>query len=153
MAERFALVFTQRRILPLALGVALVGAVFSTVWWARLGCVAVAGLAAIAAWWQARAKPALIVDERGYAVEEHGREKLRVAWSEVVRVRADRAESALYVDCGDPARNLLVPPRRGFGFRFERAERLYALIVSSVQAERVEAVDRLDPKPQKGPAR
>jgi hypothetical protein len=85
----------------------------------------------------------VIIDENGYAVSERGREKLRVAWTEVKQVKADAAEHAVYVDCGDPARNLLVPPRRGFGFTFERTEELYARILDAVP-DRVELVPRLD---------
>jgi hypothetical protein len=142
--ERYPLVFTQRRILPLALLVALGGAALAEATWARAVCVGVALLALAAVWLQARARPALILDESGYAVEERGREKLRVPWSEVRNVRADGKEHALYVDVGDPARNLLVPPRRGFGFRFERAEELFASVLRRVPAEKVEAVAQLD---------
>jgi hypothetical protein len=137
-------VLTTRRVLPVAVLVALGGAAVSSSLWGRLACVGFALLAVAAAWWQKRARPQLLVDEAGYAVEEHGREKLRVAWSEVVRVRADVAEHALYVDCGDPTRNLLVPPRRGYGFRFERAEALFARVVAAVGRDKVETVARLD---------
>jgi hypothetical protein len=141
--ERYRLIFTQRRVLPLAVAIAIVGAVVATALWARIACVAVACLAVLAAWLQGRARPALVIDDEGYAVEEHGREKLRVRWSEVVKVRADGGEKALYVDVGDPARNLLVPPRRGYGFRFERADELYQHILQRVPADKVEAVGKL----------
>jgi hypothetical protein len=144
MSQRFPLVFTQRRVLPLAVGVAVAGAIVTDLLWARLACGAVALVALVAAWLQSRTRPALILDDQGYAVEERGREKLRVAWSEVKHVRADGAEHALYVDVGDPARNLLVPPRRGYGFRFERSEELFQKILSSVPSEKVEAVARLE---------
>ena len=52
-----------------------------------------------------------------------------MAWSDVIKVKADPSEHAAYVDCGDPAKNLLVPPVRGWGFRFRRAPELYARIV------------------------
>ena len=142
-AERFALIVTTRRVLPVAFVIAMAGVVFSQPFGLRVACAVVA-LLAIALWlWQWRAQPSLVVDDEGYAVEEHGREKLRVAWSEVKRVLADSAEHALYVDCGDRARNLLVPPRRGFGFRFERAAELYVRICERVP-DRVEQVERLD---------
>jgi hypothetical protein len=99
-----------------------------------------------------RARAAVVLDETGYTVEEHGREKLRVAWSEVVRVRADAEEKAAYVDCGDRARNLLIPPRRGYGFRFERSDALYARVLEAVP-DKVVLVPRLDapavPEPPK----
>jgi hypothetical protein len=99
--------------------------------------------------WEARRRPSVRIDAAGYAVISGGREKLRVAWTEVIRVRADPAEHALYVDCGDPARNLLVPPERGFGFRFAEAEELYRRVVEAVP-DRVEQVARLD-APATGP--
>ncbi len=148
VAERYPLVFTQRRVLPLAVVVALGGALLAEAWWARAVCVAVALLAVAAAWLQGRARPALLLDEQGYSVEEYGKEKLRVPWSEVQKVRADGAEYALFVDVGDPSRNLLVPPRRGYGFRFDHAEQLFRRVLSMVPADKVEAVAQLDAAPQ-----
>ncbi len=146
---RYPLIFPARRVVPVAVVVAAAGAGFSPSLALRILCGAFGAVAAALAWWQARARTAVIVDERGYAVEERGQEKLRVAWSEVVRVRADGAERALYVDCGEPARNLLVPPRRGYGFRFERSEALYAQILDAVAPEKIELVTRLDAAVQK----
>jgi hypothetical protein len=136
-------VFTQRRVLPLAVAVAAAGAWLSTQWLPRALCLAFALAALAAAILQRRGRPSLLLDDDGYAVVEHGREKLRVAWSEVRRVRADAAEQALYVDCGDPARNLLVPPRRGYGFRFQRSDELFRRVLAAVP-EKVESVARLD---------
>ncbi len=144
--QRYRLIFTQRRVLPLAVVVALAGSIASDALWARILCVSVAVLAVVAAWLQSRGAAALVVDDQGYAVEEHGREKLRVAWSEVHKVRVDAAEHALYIDTGDPARNLLVPPERGYGFRFERAEELFRQILTHVPEAKLEAVTRLDQK-------
>jgi hypothetical protein len=151
VAEKFDVILTQRWVLPLAVAVAALGSGLASSWWARALFGAVALAAALAAAWQWRARPRLVVDERGYAVEEHGREKLRVAWTEVVKVLADAEEHALYVDCGDKTRNLLVPPRRGFGVRFARADVLYARVLEAVP-DRVELVKRLDDaavKPEK----
>jgi hypothetical protein len=131
-------------VLPVAVVFALSGVVFAGPLWVRLLCATFALLTAAMAAWQHHARPALILDEQGYAVEEHGKEKLRVAWSEVKQVRTDEAEQALYVDCGDPSRNLLLPPKRGYGFRFERAERAYAAILTSVSSDKVLRVARLD---------
>jgi hypothetical protein len=141
--QRYPLIFTQRRVLPLAVLVAGVGAAVAEVLWARLVCAAVAVLALVAAWLQGRSRPALLIDDSGYAVEEHGKEKLRVAWSEVHKVRADAAERALYIDVGDPGRNLLVPPKRGYGFRFDRAEELFQNILTRVPKDKIEAVEKL----------
>lgn len=129
--------------LPVAIVFAIGGAGLSPGLTLRLICGAFALLAGGLMYWQRRARPAVIVDETGYAVEENGREKLRVKWTEVVKVRADAAEHACYVDCGDPSRNLLVPPERGYGFHFERADALYARILDAV-TDRVELVPRLD---------
>lgn len=141
--DRYPIVFTQRRILPVAVAFALVGAAFTPGVWVRLVCAAFALAGAGIAWWLWRARPAVVVDDSGYVVEEHGREKLRVAWSEVVKVRADAEEKAAYVDCGDRARNLLIPPRRGYGFRFERSDALYARVLGAVP-DKVVLVPRLD---------
>jgi hypothetical protein len=148
--ETFPIVFTQRRVLPLAVILGAAGATLGGELWMRIACGVLALGAAAVGFWQHRSRPALVVDDQGYSVMENGREKLRVLWSEVVRVRADAAEFACYVDCGDPARNLLVPPARGFGFRFERSRELYARIVDTV-TDKVELVPRLDvpPEPKK----
>lgn len=142
-ADHFDLILTQRRVLPVAIGFALLAAAFGPSWWLRGACGGFALLAAALYLWQARARPRLVLDDAGYAVEEHGREKLRVAWSEVVKVLVDAEEHALYIDCGDQTRNLLVPPRRGFGFRFDRAAELYARVLLAVP-DRIELVARLD---------
>jgi hypothetical protein len=147
VSETFRLLYPQERLLPVAMALTLVPAAFS------VGTLRVIGimvtLACALVWFALRAsRPSLVVDERGYAVEKLGREALRVAWSEVKQVRADAAEEALYVDAGDPARNLLVPPRRGFGFRFEGSPRLFRLVLQHVPREKVESVDRLDATPQ-----
>jgi len=129
--------------------VALAGAIFGGPLGVQLACGLLGAAGVAFGLWQRRARPALRVDAEGYTVLEHGREKLRVRWSEVVRVRAEPSEFACYVDCGDPARNLLVPPARGFGFRFERSRELYARILDAV-TDRVELVKRLDEAPQAG---
>ena len=145
------MLLATRRILPAALIFTAAAALFAPGLVLRAACIAFA-VFALAMWlWQARRRPELVVDDGGYAVFEGGREKLRVRWPEVRRVRADRAEHALYVDAGDPARNLLVPPRRGFGFRFPRQELLYARVIEHVPAGIVEMVTQLDGPPVKKP--
>lgn len=143
MASHHYIVFPQRRVLPVAAAFALAGLALSPSWTMRLVCLGFA-LASGGLWlWQNRTRPEVVLDEGGYAVLERGQEKLRVRWSEVVRVRADPQEKAAYVDCGDKGRNLLVPPHRGFGFRFERQDELYATILDAVP-DKVELVERLD---------
>lgn len=140
--ERFPLIVTTRRVLPLALSFALGGAWVIPSLVARIACGVFAAFV-VAVWvYQSRARPMLVLDADGYAVEEHGREKLRVGWREVVKVRADDSEQALYVDCGDPSRNLLVPPARGYGFRFERTDEIFARVLAAVP-DRIEHVEKL----------
>ncbi len=126
---------------------ALAGAAFGGHLWLQVVCAGFATAGTALGLWQRRARPAVRVDDQGYAVLEHGREKLRVAWSEVKRVRAEAAEFACYVDCGDPKRNLLVPPERGWGFRFERSRELYTRIIDAV-TDRVELVQKLEEPPK-----
>ena len=102
-------------------------------------------LVGVAAWrWQERHRPTLVLDDDGYAIEQRGREKLRVKWSEVQAVRVDRREAAVYLDCGDKARNLFVPPRHGYGFHFADSPTVLARVLAAVPAERVVEVERID---------
>lgn len=141
--QRHAVLHAQRY-LPLLAGVlALVTAMFVEHVWLKVGFAACAAIV-LAGWFYLQAtRPVVVVDDDGWAVERGGEERLRVRWSEVVKVKADAQEKAAYVDCGDKARNLLVPPRRGYGFRFEASDALYDRIVAAVP-DRVELVDRLD---------
>ena len=142
--SRHPLVVGTRWLLPIAIVLALVAAAVAHALPARLlaGFFALLGL--LAWWWQERHRPTLLLDDAGYAIEQDGKEKLRVAWSEVQKVRIDRGESAIYVDCGDKARNLFVPPRRGYGFRFADAEAACARVLAAVPADRVVEVERID---------
>lgn len=143
-ASRHALVVGTRWLLPLAVVMALAGAAAAHATVARViaGVFAVLGLVA----WrvQERLRPTLILDERGYAIEQRGSEKLRVAWSEVQTVRVDKKRMALYIDCGDKARNLFVPPPTGYGFRFAHADAICERVVQAVPAERITDVESLD---------
>lgn len=142
--SRHPLIVGTRWLLPIAIVMALAGAAAAHALPARLMAGFFALLGAGAWLWQERHRPTLVLDEAGYAIEQRGREKLRVAWSEVHKVRIDRKESAIYVDCGDKGRNLFVPPRRGYGFRFARAEAVCARVLAAVPAERVVDVERID---------
>jgi hypothetical protein len=104
---------------------------------------AIAFVVAVLAIVQSRLQPVLILDDAGYAIQRGGKILFRVAWSEVKKVRADAREQALYIDCGDPARNLLVPPARGYGFHFADASKIYARVLAAV-GDRVVQVERLD---------
>jgi hypothetical protein len=141
---RHRLIATTAWLLPLAVAVALLGVAATHALAARLVACWFA-LLGVAAWlWQRRQRPVLLLDDDGWAIEQRGREKLRVHWSEVQKVRLDRGEHALYVDCGEVGRNLLVPPRRGFGFRFADQEALCARVLASVPAGCVQEVERLE---------
>jgi hypothetical protein len=143
-ASRHPLVVGTRWLLPAAMLLALGGAAASQTTTARIIAGVFAVLGAVAWWWQERHRPTLVVDDGGWAIEQRGHEKLRVTWGEVKKVRVDRRESALYVDTGDPARNLFVPPRSGYGFRFARAEAILARVLAAVPADRVTEVERID---------
>jgi hypothetical protein len=131
-------------LLPLAIALALAGAAVAHAPLGRALAGVFALLGGVAWWWQQRLRPVLVVDDDGYAIEQRGVEKLRVRWAEVHKVRYDKRESALYLDAGDAARNLLVPPRRGYGFRFAGDAAVCARVLASVPAERVLEVERLD---------
>jgi hypothetical protein len=143
-ATRHALLVGTRWLLPLAIVLALAGAAAAHSTVARV-IAGVFALLGFAAWrMQERLRPTLLIDERGYAIEQRGAEKLRVAWSEVQAVRVDRKQMAIYVDCGDKARNLFVPPPRGYGFRFAGAQTICERVLGAVPAQRVTDVESLD---------
>ena len=143
-ASRHPLLVGTRWLLPIAIVLAVAAAAAAHGTLTRLIGGFFALLGGFAWLWQERHRPTLVLDDAGYAIEQQGREKLRVAWSEVQKVRIDRKESAVYVDCGDKARNLFVPPRRGYGFRFAGAEAVCARVLAAVPAERVVEVERID---------
>jgi hypothetical protein len=141
---RHPLLVGTRWLLPVAIAMAALGAAAAHGTAARLFAAGFA-LVGVAAWiWQERHRPTLVLDDAGYAIEQEGREKLRVAWSEVRKVRVDRREPAVYVDCGDKARNMFVPPRRGYGFRFADAPAVCARVLAAVPADRVVEVENID---------
>ena len=142
--SRHPLVVGTRWLLPAAIVLALVGAVAAHATAARVVAGVFAVLGVVAWLWQERHRPTLVIDDVGWAIEQRGTEKLRVAWSEVRAVRVDRRESAIYVDTGDKARNLFVPPRRGYGFRFADAATACARVLGAVPADRVTEVERID---------
>ena len=142
--SRHPLVVGTRWLLPIAIVLAIAAAFAAHALPARLIAGFFALLGVVAWLWQERHRPTLVLDDAGYAIEQEGKEKLRVAWSEVQKVRLDRRENAVYLDCGDKARNLFVPPSRGYGFRFADAATVCARVVAAVPAERVVEVERID---------
>jgi hypothetical protein len=140
---RHPLLLSLRWLLPAAALLALALGVLARSSLGHIAGFAIGFVIAILAVVQSRLQPVLILDDEGYAIQQGGKILFRVAWSEVKKVRADAKEQALYIDCGDPARNLLVPPARGYGFRFADAPRIYARVLSAV-GDRVVQVERLD---------
>ena len=140
---RFTLLPTTRYVgwVAVATGGVLAALGPSLLWQALSGGAALAVL--LATWAVGKRRPILIVDDAGYRVEVAGNERFRVLWSEVRRVLHDRSEAAVYVDCGDGRRNLLVPPAAGFAFTFSGRERLVQGILARL-ADKVEEVERLD---------
>ncbi len=140
--QRFEPRASTRFVVPLAVALGLLGAALAPTLTGHL--VLGGGAAAVGALWaltRAR-RPALLVGAEGYRVVEGRREKLRVRWDELRRVRAVPAEQAMYLDCGEPGRNLLLPTRHGFGFRFQRQSELYVLLARRLEG-RLEIVDAL----------
>ncbi|MBL9004894.1 MAG: hypothetical protein JNJ46_11655 [Myxococcales bacterium] len=100
--------------------------------------------------WSRRKQPQLVLDDHGYSVEVAGVSRFSVPWSAVTRVLHDPSEQALYLDCGDPGRNLLLPPRAGFAFTFSQRDALYARLLQHI-GDRAEIVARLDQPPPPPP--
>jgi hypothetical protein len=146
MLGRFPLVSTWRWLVPAAVAMALVGLLAFPGLVPRIVCGAAAALVALLWLDGRRRRPVLVVTDDGYQVEVGRRRKLEVSFADVLRVRAVPALQAMYLDCGDPARNLLVPPRRGYGFRFLEQEKLYVLLATRL-ADKLEVVAALETAP------
>ena len=136
--QRFLLLPTGRHLLPVAVGLGALLAIFGA-GALRLAFLGAAALLLLLHLLLSRRRPVLVLDGEGYRVERGGREVLRVRWTEARRVLLDKEEQALYVDCGDGARSLLVPPRRGWAFTFSDRERLVAAVLAAVP-DRIEEV-------------
>ena len=144
--QRYPLLPSTRIAVPIAIALGLAGIAFATGSTPRL--VYAAGTLAVIALWLANLarRPVLVVDGEGYRVEVRRREVVRVRFDEVKRVRAVPGEQAMYLDCGDPKRNLLLPTRHGFGFRFARQATLYVTLAKRL-SDRLEIADTLIPNP------
>lgn len=141
--RRFPLLPTWRWLMPLAVMLGAFGVAFAGASGPRVYFLVATALVCLLWWAQARRRPVLLVDDGGYRVRVRGRERLRVRWSEVRSARAVPDEYAMYLDCGDAARNLLLP-QHGYGFRFARQPELYALLAARL-GDRLEEVDKLVP--------
>jgi len=147
-AQRHRLIYTQRGVLLVAAAMAVAGGAFIPTLPSRLASLALGLLIGVGWLFQRRTRPVLVVDDAGYHVEQGSTVRFRVAWSEVKRVRLDETEAAMHLDCGDVSRNLLVPPARGWGYRWEDQTGLVRRVLAAVP-ERVERVERLDPEMKK----
>lgn len=140
--SRHPLQARARMVVPVAIAVGLVGGAAAEA--ARIFFLASAAAIALL-WWASRLfARVLVVGEQGYRVEQRGRTVLEVRWDEVRRARAVPVEQAMYLETGDPARNLLLPTRHGYGFRFARQAELYLRIARAL-AGKLEIVETLVP--------
>jgi hypothetical protein len=137
----YELLSSTRWVRWVAIGVGALLAVLShlLLWRALGGTVAVV---LTLAWVWGRHRAFVYVLPDGYRVKT-GRLDFTVRWSELKRVLHDPTESALYLDCGNPARNLLVPPATGFAFTFARKQALYQQLLLAV-GHLAQQVPRID---------
>jgi hypothetical protein len=161
-ARRFRFRPRYRGVAAVAMGVGAVTAAVSAVWGGFLVFPIVVGGSGLALGGAYLASPTwryeVVVDDIGLAVVAGARDKLRVAWADIVRVVASPSTQTCFVDGGEPAKNLLVP---GDGapapYAIEDRAALYAAILARVPPDRVEEVESLEavmrepprPKPAK----
>jgi hypothetical protein len=142
-AQRHPMIMTLRWLMPAA---AVMSAALGVMAHSKIGHVggfSFAFMLAFIAILQSRMKPVLVLDDDGYAIEQGGRRRFAVPWRDVKVVRAVFDEGALYIDCGDPARNIFVPPGRGYGFRFINVGAMFKRIQSAV-GDRLVRVDTVE---------
>jgi hypothetical protein len=145
------------RWVAIGVGVLLAALSHLPLWRVLGGTVA---LMLVLSWLWGRQRAFVYVLPEGYRVTTRHLD-FTVSWSELKRVLHDPTESALYLDCGNPARNLLVPPATGFAFTFARKQELYQQLllavghlaqqVPRIDAQALPAVDS-PPKPAAPPS-
>ena len=141
--QRFRLLPTTRFVLPVAVLLGALVAALGTVTWMRVSSAAFAVVLVLLERATARRRPVLVLSADGYRVEAGGKTRFFVPWSSVQRVLCDASEQALYAECGDRAKNLLLPPVNGFAFTFENRAALYQAVRRAVP-DRIQEVARLD---------
>lgn len=141
--QRFRLLPTTRFVLPVAVLLGALVAALGTATWMRVSSAVAVVVLVLLDRATARRRPVLVLSADGYRVEAGGKTRFFVPWSSVQRVLCDASEQALYVECGDRAKNLLLPPASGFAFTFERRAALYEAVRSAVP-DRLQDVARLD---------
>lgn len=122
-----------RRVLWIAFALALCGALFASEPYVRVLFSGVLLAVTLAGVYMRLVRPTLTLDDAGYHVSVRGHRVLSVSWAEVQRVQIDVENEAAYVDCGDRARNLVVPPRFGSPFTYTNRDRLYERVRAHVQ--------------------
>jgi hypothetical protein len=143
-ARPFPLQPATRWLAPLAALFGIAGVVFAVSSTARALFIAGTAATLLLALLARLRRPLLFLEEDGYRVEVAGKVTLRVKFAEVKQARAVPAQQAMYLDTGQPGRNLLLPARSGFGFRFARQDELYRLLAERL-ADRLVVVETLVP--------
>lgn len=86
----------------------------------------------------------VVAGDQGLEVLSRGDRKFLLPWDQVERVIASPSTRTCFVDGGDPARSLLVPGDDAPApYAIEDKDRLYAMIVERVAADRVTEVSTL----------
>ncbi len=134
MTEQFHMLHGARRVLWVAFALALSGVVFATEPYIRVLFSGVTIAVALAATYVRLLRPTLTLSEAGYHVTVRGHRILSVSWSEVQRIQIDVEDESAYVDCGDRARNLVVPPKYGSPFTYTNRARLYEIVRAKAPA-------------------
>lgn len=110
---------------------------------AALMLCALAGLYARSPLWRSH----VVVDADGLKITGPRGVRLKLSWSEVVKVRAAPANKTCYIDAGMPQKSFLLPgPGASAPYRVEHRAALYDRIVAAC-AGRVDEVPELDLTP------
>lgn len=141
--QRFPLQYAGRWLIPLAIAVGVTGIFAAQGLGPRL-FFAIGSLLMVVAWRVAHARRAVLeIHDQLFRVAVRDKSRFAVKWEEITVARAVPDEHAMYVECGEPQRNLLLP-ERGYGFQFERQKELYDLL-AQILADRLTVVAALSP--------
>jgi hypothetical protein len=87
----------------------------------------------------------VFADDEGLEIRRGDDIRLRLLWTEVVRVLVVPRWKVAFVDGGDPAKSfLLTGPGAPGPYRIERREALYDYILANVPAEKIEQRETLE---------
>jgi hypothetical protein len=127
--------------MALAVAFSLGGASAYFAWGCAVAGVVLGGLYLASPAWRIE----VLTDGDGIEVLSSGDRRFRLRWDEVPRVIASPSTRTCFLDGGDPERSLVVPgPGAHAPYDIAGKERLYAIIVERVPAERIEQVDLLE---------